>query len=191
VTSPLCDEAKQRTRQCYDNTYFSNLLNTFRLVTANPMRAGYLTRVERIERWLLPETDQSLTHWRQAGVNAQEMAAAETQFASRAFNHYMADPQPALPRGSINLAASPNPAREKVEIRYISEAEPPANWGIEVVDLSGRRLTTLRTAVGGSRRGTLRWDGRDERGSPVASGIYFLRPTWPGDPHADPVVIVR
>jgi hypothetical protein len=39
----------------------------------------------------------------------------------------------------------------------------------------GRVVRTLVDRVVGSNMGTLTWDGRDEAGESVSSGIYFLK----------------
>jgi flagellar hook assembly protein FlgD len=46
---------------------------------------------------------------------------------------------------------------------------------VAVFDVAGRRVATLYS--GHHDRGThsVSWDGRDERGRNVASGIYFVR----------------
>lgn len=43
-----------------------------------------------------------------------------------------------------------------------------------VYDASGRLVRRIRGAAGADGRGTVAWDGTDERGVPVASGVYFV-----------------
>ena len=51
------------------------------------------------------------------------------------------------------------------------QSRAPKQAQLTVYDLAGRRLT--QTAVG--KPEALRWDGRDESGRQVASGVYFYR----------------
>ncbi len=46
---------------------------------------------------------------------------------------------------------------------------------VEVYDIAGRKVRTLRAGTLASGEHLVYWDGRDERGRPVASGIYLCR----------------
>lgn len=71
------------------------------------------------------------------------------------------------------LQVSPNPARDGAEISFELVAYATVRVGIH--DAAGRRIRTL---VHGGQSAGLRqvtWDGRDQAGKPVASGVYFIR----------------
>lgn len=190
ITSPLCDLAKERMRLCYDDPAHYQLLNTYRLV--DPEGSGFLTRAERVERWLLPEIYLRLEHWRRTGPDAEEMAQVEAQLATRAVDHYRADPQPSSPPSRFALRlVGPNPSTEAVRIRYESEEALPGGWSIAVITPEGRRVTTLHLPNAISMDGTLVWDGRDDDGARVSSGVYFLKPNWPVDARGCRAVIIR
>jgi len=67
----------------------------------------------------------------------------------------------------------PNPAPQSTTIRFSVPGNQTAR--LDVYDLRGRLVRQLRQDAGGP--GTLEtvWDARDDRGSRVASGTYFLR----------------
>jgi hypothetical protein len=68
---------------------------------------------------------------------------------------------------------SPNPFRTSTSIRYWNAA--PGELTLRVYDVAGRAVRTLvagPSAAGGHRA---QWDGRDDAGAPVASGIYYYR----------------
>jgi fibronectin-binding autotransporter adhesin len=72
------------------------------------------------------------------------------------------------------LAPRPNPSRENVELMF--GLPDPGMVQAEVFDASGRRVAQL--ADGESFTAgyhSLHWNGRDEAGNPVATGIYFVR----------------
>jgi len=72
--------------------------------------------------------------------------------------------------GAIALGpANPNPASASARLR-ITVAE--RGDALEVFDAEGRRMRAI-AVQGGAREVT--WDLRDERGLPVAAGLYFLR----------------
>lgn len=64
----------------------------------------------------------------------------------------------------------PTPARRgvSVELRLISDG-PPLPGRIRIHDASGRRVREFEAST------TVLWDGRDDRGSVVSAGLYFVR----------------
>jgi hypothetical protein len=82
----------------------------------------------------------------------------------------------ALPEGS-RLLAYPNPARDDVRLLFRAQSldgTGAARAEVEVRDLSGRRvrLLPLGRVRDGERAAT--WDGRDDSGERVASGVYIV-----------------
>jgi flagellar hook assembly protein FlgD len=50
---------------------------------------------------------------------------------------------------------------------------------LEIFDLAGRRVRSLASGVLPAGEVTREWDGRDDRGHGVRSGVYFVRLTTP------------
>jgi len=69
----------------------------------------------------------------------------------------------------------PNPFNPSTTIKYYLPGK--ARVAVEIYDISGRRLAQLvrKEEEGGSH--AVEWNGLDDRGSSVASGIYFYRLT--------------
>jgi hypothetical protein len=87
------------------------------------------------------------------------------------------EPQPAAPRLSLAQNA-PNPFRPSTSISY--ELHRPGVVRLTVFDVHGR---VIRDLVHGYRAAALHaveWDGRDDAGRLVASGVYFYRLVPPG-----------
>ena len=74
-------------------------------------------------------------------------------------------------------APRPNPAEGPVEIGLALPAR--GHVTADVVAVDGRRVARLASGVLPEGRHTLRWDGRDDRGSRAAPGVYFLRVSAP------------
>ena len=72
--------------------------------------------------------------------------------------------------GPLRVRAFPNPSRGAIELTVRSPG--PGTQILEVFDMTGRRVRRLESGsyLAGMRR--VAWDGRDESGSRVASGIY-------------------
>ena len=67
----------------------------------------------------------------------------------------------------------PNPFRLSTTIRYALTKE--CATGVFVFDVQGRRVKTLMRGTQGPGRYSVVWDGCDESGREVASGVYFYR----------------
>ena len=84
------------------------------------------------------------------------------------------DPLPAAAPQQFELAQNyPNPFNPETVIRYqlsgVSDVE------LNVFNLLGQKVVTLIDARQGAGEYRVRWDGRDRRGAPVPSGVYFYR----------------
>jgi hypothetical protein len=73
----------------------------------------------------------------------------------------------------LALTAWPNPFNPGTKLTVTVPAEGPVQ--LSVYDLSGRRIRSLlaRSLVAGDH--PVSWDGRDDRGTQVPSGVYFAR----------------
>jgi len=67
----------------------------------------------------------------------------------------------------------------------------PATVGVEVFDVTGRRLRRLDEAALPAGASELRWDGTDDAGQTVANGLYFLRVLSPAGPVTTRVTRLR
>ena len=85
-------------------------------------------------------------------------------------------PATGVPDGSLSLALShgmPNPFTRRTTLRLsLPEARDVA---VEIYDVSGRVVRTLAAGTLPAGEHQLVWRGADDRGRPVASGIYFCR----------------
>jgi hypothetical protein len=68
--------------------------------------------------------------------------------------------------------AAPNPFSGVTTIRY--ELGGDDNVQLAIYDVAGRRVRTLADGPEGQGIHTVHWDGRDDAGNRVASGVYFF-----------------
>lgn len=73
---------------------------------------------------------------------------------------------------TVVLTAAPNPARLGCTFRFRLPEGRESGAALDLVDAAGRRVRTLGIP---SSAGSLSWDGKDERGRPVAAGVYWAR----------------
>ncbi|MDM7915123.1 MAG: hypothetical protein QUU85_07635 [Candidatus Eisenbacteria bacterium] len=186
LTSPVCDEAKERMERIYDYLPNFTLLNTYEL--RSPSRGCYLAQAERVERWIFDQADLELNRWRREGATPEEMRQAEQWIAQRAFRAWQkGEPLPGEVRLDLYAYASPNPSRGATILRIESERALPAGLALELLDVQGRRVVRLPAgpetadhSPGGqawpANARSVLWDGRDASGRRVSAGIYFYRP---------------
>jgi len=84
----------------------------------------------------------------------------------------------AAPIAVFSLAQnSPNPFNPTTAIRFSLAGESPVE--LAVYDIAGRHVRQLVGATLAAGFHDAAWDGRDDRGVPVASGLYFYRLVTP------------
>jgi subtilisin-like proprotein convertase family protein len=75
---------------------------------------------------------------------------------------------------SFGLApVRPNPFGSSAEIAFTLDREGKAK--LEIIDVTGRRVTTLLDREMSAGRHAITWNGSDSDGQPVAAGLYFVR----------------
>lgn len=74
---------------------------------------------------------------------------------------------------SLLKAAYPNPFNPSTKISYSLEYEGPAV--LAAFDIRGRRVRDFVSGVQAAGPHEIEWDGCDDRGNRLASGVYFLR----------------
>jgi len=78
-----------------------------------------------------------------------------------------------VPATSFLANATPNPSRGTVAIRWGLSAAARAD--LSVFDVQGRRVRRLVDGERAAGRAITAWDGRDDAGQKVASGLYLVR----------------
>ena len=99
-----------------------------------------------------------------------------------------ADPSAPAPRFAIQRAR-PNPASGAADLRFTLAGSSAAT--LRILDAAGRRVRTVELGELGAGEHAWRWDGRDDRGRPVASGRYFVEVRAGARQARTPLTIVR
>jgi hypothetical protein len=94
-----------------------------------------------------------------------------------------------IPAGKLLSHASPNPFRDQVSVSVAVPAtytettvgaqqlqqRVATSVDVSVYDVAGRRIRDLNRSTEFTSVLTLRWDGRDQNGRSVPSGVYFIK----------------
>jgi len=82
------------------------------------------------------------------------------------------------PLAEANMLVYPNPFNPSTTVTF---ALPEAGRiQLAVYELGGRLVRTLAEGSFGVGPQQVPWDGRDDQGNPMASGVYFSKLTLPG-----------
>ncbi|MBU1950565.1 MAG: hypothetical protein KJ927_17765 [Candidatus Eisenbacteria bacterium] len=71
------------------------------------------------------------------------------------------------------LPNQPNPFNPKTMVRF--QLSSPGQVKLAIYNVGGRRIRSLAQGAFGGGPHAIIWDGRDDSGQPVASGVYFSR----------------
>ena len=99
-----------------------------------------------------------------------------------------------MPRQTLLLQNYPNPFNPETWIPYhLSEAAPVT---VSIYDTAGQRVRTLSLGFQGagfyqSRSRAAYWDGRNDLGEQVSSGVYFYQLSTPSEHQRKRMVIVK
>lgn len=106
------------------------------------------------------------------------LAAVHAHDASGSMTHVTFDPTPVTVVDAVDrfLGATPNPFNPSTHLRYRLAAPGPLR--VELFDTSGRRVRSIAHVASG-RQGHVEWNGRDDAGRRVASGVYHVRLSGP------------
>lgn len=93
------------------------------------------------------------------------------------------------PRADMRLDVFPNPFNPRTSVRLEMKREGPAR--LDVFDGRGRRLCRYDLGDLPAGRHRITWDGRDDAGRELPSGVYLLRLTSPAGHATAKLMLVR
>jgi DNA-binding beta-propeller fold protein YncE len=100
------------------------------------------------------------------GINANVIAVQ-----AQMHDDLTAAPLPAVAT-ALALSAYPNPFNPQVTVAWRLDA--PATGVLAVFDAAGRRVRTLASGTFAAGNHDATWDGRDDSGQPLPSGVYLV-----------------
>lgn len=128
----------------------------------------------------VPRPEQPRLHlnlWKLEGTPAanQEVIFHSFRFLREGAPTDVADgDRPAPPSAAGRLhPATPNPFNPRTTLRFDLDRDGPVR--LEVVDLGGRRVRALLAGSFAAGTHEAVWDGRDDEGTAVASGVYLVQ----------------
>ena len=96
---------------------------------------------------------------------------------------------PGGPGPGLRLEAHPNPARERLLVGFDPGQAGPVR--LDLHDLAGRRVATLMDGVAEAGWSRVEWNGADDSGRLLPTGVYLLRLARPGGSETRRIVWMR
>jgi hypothetical protein len=88
-----------------------------------------------------------------------------------------------------SVTATPNPFKGQTRLQF--ELPWSGEVRLSIIDPAGRRIRTLLDQQTGAGIRFASWDGRNDHGRRVASGIYLVRLDWEGQSKTGRVTLLR
>ena len=124
-----------------------------------------------------------------SGYNYDDLAAAAAD-ARRHFDTPTDVTDRALLPGEFNLSQNfPNPFNPTTTIKY--ELSRGADVSLVVYNILGRHIRTIVSGFSPAGLHVSTWDGRDDRGEQVATGVYFYRLTANGSSESRKMLLLK
>ena len=176
---------------------FDRVTGTFIDATVVNSEEGFLYLALRPDNGILAATDNGNEHL--LFVDGQSYSfpffvEAPTMYYSPVYDHFIAASdgpdrilftdlppvgiEPIPPSGPyiLTLTAAPNPSRGAVMLTYRTSGRLTSVL-VEVFDVLGRRVWLLEGGLIETGTHAVEWNGKDNRGAAVASGLYLVRVT--------------
>lgn len=140
--------------------------------------AGVLAHTYRNGQWAAISSTWGAGRSLFCGYAPESLAAAEQAMLLEGFLDWALGRPSGVPDGlpsAAAVSAAPNPFNPSTTLRFEVPAAGPVR--AEICDLRGRVVRTLADRVMAAGPAQVGWDGRDDRGAALPSGIYLARVT--------------
>ncbi len=98
---------------------------------------------------------------------------------------------PELPSRPTLLGNTPNPFNPSTAIRFVVPNGPALEYSVEIFDAAGRSVRRLDAGRAAPGLNEVIWNGQDNEGSAVGSGVYLYRLELGGERLVSKMVLVK
>lgn len=181
IEVPMFALTNSHRAQLYPSPKASVYANSLYLVNLDG--GGLYSYTLPLEKQALEMADEYVDDWNSELPSSEEVAEAQAIISRIVFEAYQEIPVGSfdriLPEAQTKpeIASYPNPFNAQATI-HLSGFDDEEQIRIGIYDLLGRKVRSLKAVGGGNSLAV--WDGRDNFGQPVASGVYLIKADAPG-----------
>jgi len=165
---------------------------TYTISTDDPLYAGGPRTYRSLSEAAVENARSRIylgVHWQFDADDGLAAGTALGQYVARSILRPVMGDAPIARADPTPLHVHIDPFRSPSVIEFEHRAAGPVR--AIVLDVQGRRVAMLFDGFHPAGRWAARWDGRDAGGSPVASGIYFVRIEADGGVGSGKIVVAR
>ena len=155
--------------------------------------ANHVNAFEMTAYWLMPDTTTDSAYWIPTGYMEGQKPWCVTWEVTRIEyldGTVLTAVKEEEPAACLNLdVISPNPLPTGVTLSYSLPQTSPIS--LKIYDASGRLVKTLASGDAAAGEHSIYWDGRDERGMRLPSGVYFARLECGREQMMEKIVMLR
>jgi hypothetical protein len=140
---------------------------------------------ERVAEDVVTQPGDAALEWELQSGRRAVLLVAEDHDGSRFWGPWVAT----RVEGTRLEAAWPNPFNPSTQLRY--EVASTSHVDLDIVNVNGRRVRRLVAGVVSAGAHSARWDGRDDDGRAVSSGVYLARLRSGTTVHTTRLVLLR
>ena len=111
--------------------------------------------------------------------------------ATAAASFSVDEDQSVSPRAARVLGAAPNPFNPRTTIEFVVPGGPALDVALEIVDARGRVVRSVPARRFAAGRHGFDWNGTDDTGAAVGSGIYLYRVELGGETFSGKLALVK
>lgn len=182
TTAPLCDIAGQIRTLLFDDAQYPDYLDSYKL--RDDEGNGLWSQTFPAEDSILCSAEVMLNNWRTNTLNIDEMLTAEASFADYALLKMeqayasmitgIADNcDDVLPLTFALYQNYPNPFNPQTTIKYFLPKS--SDVSLKIYNSLGQEIKTIVNKEQNAGEYSVVWNGMDNNGKGVSSGIYFYR----------------
>lgn len=198
--APWYELISQRMQQLYplDVENGDRYMNSLYLLDS--LKTGVYSWSLDLERWGLEQAENYLSNWRENGFDVLNVRQGLIQISNVLWNGFVnegglrleVDDNRELLPASIQSHNYPNPFNIKTVISF---ELPPENGNkeafVNVFTILGEKVRNLGEIFLENGRGAVVWDGKNESGNSVSSGIYLYRIDAPGIKKTGKMILLK
>jgi len=182
ATAPWLEIIGERMENLYPDDDADTWMNTHCLLDS--AGEGSFSYIFGLEKWAIAQADSLVEFWSDREHKADEMRNSQNEICQVVWDGFLVEndtitrvsnTQTCLP-DNINLYNYPNPFNQSTTISFYLSGRTISEFAsVSIYNILGEKVMQIGDVKLNNGRGTVDWNGCNDSGCPVSTGIYFYR----------------